>query len=89
MENNENMIEFISGQRSITVTLTYPPDIKKIQKLHEERPNDFNYYVENDDGSICFKVPKKWLKIRPPRTRNLTDEQRQELAERLKKARRD
>lgn len=42
---------------------------------------------EDNDDCIYCKVPAKWLKISPPRKRELTDEQRAETAERLKNAR--
>lgn len=42
---------------------------------------------EDNDGCIVASFPKTWLKITPPRHMNLTDEQRMELAERLRKSR--
>lgn len=37
MEITENMIEFISGQRTATVTLSNPKHINRIKKLYEDR----------------------------------------------------
>ena len=65
MENTENMIEFISGTRTATVTFTNKKHINRIKKLYEERKHDFKYFVENPDGSICAKLPLKWIKINP------------------------
>ena len=65
MENSENMIEFISGTRTATVTFTNQKHINRIKKLYEERKDDFKYFVENPDGSICAKLPLKWIKINP------------------------
>ena len=89
MENNENMIEFISGTRSATLTFTNQKHINRIKKLYKERGDEFKYFKENRDGSICAKVPQKWIKINPgtlPGTgkkRELTEEQKQALRERL------
>ena len=90
MENNENMIEFISGTRSATVTFTNPKHIRKIKELYEEHKEDFKYFKLNNDGSVCAKIPLKWVRISVGRTgakRELTEEQKKELAERLKKGR--
>jgi hypothetical protein len=86
MENNENMVEFISGTRSATVSFTNPKHIRKIKELYEEHKEDFKYFKLNSDGSVCAKIPLKWIRISPGRTgakRELTEEQRQALRERL------
>jgi len=93
MENNENMIEFISGTRTATVTFTNRKHISRIKKLYEERGDEFKYYHENEDGSVCAKLPLKWIKVNAgskPGTREkreMTDEQKQALRERLAKGR--
>ena len=63
--NTENVLEFISGTRTATVTFTNQKHINRIKKIHEERKDEFKYLVENDEGSICAKLPKKWVKINP------------------------
>lgn len=86
MENNENMIEFISGTRSATVTFTNPKHIRKIKELYEEHKEDFKYFKLNNDGSVCAKIPLKWVRISAGRTgtkRELTEEEKQALRERL------
>lgn len=89
MNNNENMIEFLTYAHTATVTFTNPKHINRIKKLYEERKDDFKYFVENADGSVCAKIPMKWIKINAgsKNKRTMTDEQREKLAERLKKAR--
>ena len=89
MENNENMIEFLSGTRTATVTFTNQKHINRIKKLYEERKDEFKYFKENEDGSVCAKLPLKWLKLNPgsaPGTRakrEMTEEQKEELRQRL------
>ena len=93
MENTENMIEWISGTRSATVTFTNQKHINRMKKLYEERGDEFKYFKENSDGSVCAKVPLKWIKINPgslPGTgkkREMTEEQKEELRKRLAEGR--
>lgn len=85
MENNENMIEFLSGQRTATVTFTNKKHINRIKKLYTDRKDDFTYFVENDDGSVCTKMPLKWIKINAgsKNGRIMTDEQKEAARIRL------
>ena len=89
MENSENMIEFISGTRTATVTFTNQKHINRIKKLYEERKDDFKYFKENTDGSVCAKIPLKWIKINAGSKtgRVMTEEQKEAARIRLQKAR--
>ena len=89
MENTENMIEFISGTRTATVTFTNKKHINRIKKLYEERKDDFKYFIENPDGSICAKLPLKWIKINAgsKEGRVMTEEQKEAARIRLQNAR--
>ena len=91
MENIENVIEFISNTRTATVTFTNKKHINRIKKLYEERKDEFKYLVENPDGSVCAKIPLKWIKISPPKrnSRIYTEEEKQKIAERLRNSRRN
>ena len=89
MENTENVLEFISGTRTATVTFTNKKHINRIKKLYEERKDDFKYLVENPDGSVCAKIPLKWIKINPGSKtgRVMTEEQKEAARKRLEEAR--
>lgn len=89
MENMENVVEFISGTRTATVTFTNQKHINRIKKLYEERKDDFKYFVENSDGSVCAKLPLKWIKINPGSKtgRVMTEEQKEAARIRLANAR--
>ena len=90
MENTENMIEFLSGTRTATVTFTNPKHIRKIKELYQEHKEDFKYFKENKDGSICAKIPLKWVRIGAGRTgtkREMTEEQKEALRQRLAEGR--
>ena len=89
MENTENMVEFISGTRTATVTFTNQKHINRMRKLYEERKDDFKYFKENKDGSICAKIPLKWIKINAGSKtgRVMTEEQKEAARIRLQKVR--
>ena len=59
--------------------------INRILKFKEQRPADITIIrlPENNDGCLYCKMPANWLKISPPAKRNLTDEQRKEIGQRL------
>ena len=92
--NNENCIEWLSGERTTTITFTERKMINRIKKIYEDRKDEFKYLVENDDGSICAKLPKKWVKINPgskpdpnkPK-KQMSEEQKARLIEGLRKYR--
>ena len=87
--NNENCIEFLSGERSAVVSFTNRKHINRIKKLYEERKDDFKYFHENADGSICAKLPLKWIKINSGSKtgRVMTEEQKEAARIRLANAR--
>ena len=87
--NNENCLEFLSGERYVTVSFTNRKHINRIKKLYEERKEDFKYFVENNDGSVCAKIPLKWIKINAgsKEGRTMTEEQKEAARIRLAKAR--
>ena len=87
--NMENVLEFISGARTVTVSFTNQKHINRIKKLYEERKDDFKYFHENTDGSICAKLPLKWIKINPGSKtgRVMTEEQKKAARIRLANAR--
>lgn len=86
---NENCIEFLSGERYATVSFSNRKHVNRIKKLYEERGSEFKYLYENEDGSICAKLPLKWIKVNAgslPGTRakrEMTEEQKEELRQRL------
>ena len=92
--NNENCIEFLSGERYAVATFTNRKHITRLKKIYAERKDEIKYFKENKDGSICVKFPLKWVKINPgsipdpnkPK-RILTEEQKEKLIQNLKKYR--
>lgn len=61
--------------------------INKLKKLKSEHPDevDILFTPEENDGMLVARVPKRWIKIVPPR--RMSEEQRQACVERLAKMR--
>lgn len=76
----ENNIEWLTGQRTATVTLSQPKHINKVKSL-AEKYEDVKIVYTNKDGSIVAKLPLKFIKISAPR--QVSDEQREAARERF------
>lgn len=93
-KNNENALEFLSGEHYCTVSFTNRKHINRIKKIYQERKDEFKFFHQNNDGSICAKIPLKWFKINPgskpdpnkPK-REMTDEEKSKLVARLQAGR--
>lgn len=83
-ELQENVIEWLNGQHTITCTLSQGKFISKVKKLKEKFPDKVKIIHENEDGSILCKLPLKALKLSIIE-KELTEEQKQELSTSLKK----
>jgi len=61
--------------------------ITKIHKLKEKYPDEVRIIAEpeDNDGCIYCQLPRSWFRIQPPVKQNLTDEQRRERAEKMKR----
>ena len=61
--------------------------ITRVRKLKEKYPDKVRILAEpeNNDGCIYCELPTEWFSIRPPKKMNLTDEQRKEMSDRIKR----
>lgn len=80
----ENGIEFIRDARTATVQFSQGRFKTRIKKLAERYP-ECEILAENPDGVLLAHIPVEWVKIIPPR--QLSDEQKKEIAERLSRTR--
>lgn len=85
-ELKENVIEWITGEDTISVTLSQTKHINKVERLAKKYPDLVQILKRNSDGSIFAHLPLKSLKLNII-TNNLTEEQRKVRAERLKESR--
>lgn len=83
---DENVIEWVNGSDYIGVTLSQKKWINKVE-LFATQDENVQILARNADGSIFAHLPISYLKLSKKRTVELTNEERGELAERLRKAR--
>lgn len=60
--DNENVIEWITGQDYIACTFTQKKYINKVRKIAVQMPELVPIFHENKDGSIFCHLPLKALK---------------------------
>lgn len=87
-ENKENVIEWLTGQHTITCTFNQTKYVNKIKSLAKKHPDKVKILAENSDGSICAKLPIKSLKLSIIE-RELSEEDKQIRAERMRKLKED
>lgn len=84
----ETAIDRLQGDDFCIVFTAERKFVAQIKEFAEQYPNDVEIQYINPDGSINAKVPYDWFRfIKPPTKRNYTEEQRQAMKERMKKAR--
>lgn len=81
----ENVIEFVLNGDTATCTFCQGRYISRIKELAKKKPDKCKITAENADGSIVAHIPTSWIRINPEK--ELSDEQRQAIAERLNRNR--
>lgn len=79
----ENTIEWLRDDDRATLSLSQRRVISKIEKYAKQYPDECEITARNNDGSICAHVPVSWIKISPKKKKQLTDEQRTAIGQRL------
>ncbi len=59
----ENVIEWINGDKEVTVTFSQKKYIRKIKELAERYPDEVKIIDENSDGSILAHMPLSAIHI--------------------------
>lgn len=82
----ETCVEFIKGEKTLT---WYSDDSKWANRIRQLAADNDGVCIIHDYGdSILAHCPVSWFKPpKPPIKRNLTDERRAEMAERMKNSR--
>lgn len=90
----ETNIDIIHGDKTGLWSSSDQATVNKMKELAAQYPNDIRVihdYPFNDgadSGSYEIEIPSNWIRFpKPPKKRNLSDEDRIKLAERLKKSR--
>ena len=84
LEEQETVVNICKADDYAEIYTTNPQDIKRFLKFADDEGVSI---LQHDDISLRMRVPKKYICVRRPIVRNLTDEQKAELAERMRKAR--
>ena len=84
-EEQETVILYDNANKTASVYTCDRSLIKKLTKLMASK--DDITLERQDDESATFIVPRKWIKVQPPKQVNFTEEQRALAAERLRQAR--
>ena len=77
----ETIINYNNEDNTATVYTHHKALINKLNKLLDGHMHIS--VAHQDDESVTYIVPKKWIKVQPPRQVNYTDEQRAAMAARL------
>lgn len=83
----ETCVEFVKGEPMLSWYSSDSKWIARMVRLANERPDEVKIICKDEDGLMAH-LPASWFKPpKPPIKRDLTPEQRAELAERMKQAR--
>lgn len=83
---DETSVEYIKGERYLT---WYSDEPKWANRIRQLAADNADVNIISDDGEgVLAHCPVSWFKPpKPPIKRNMTDEQRQAAAERMKNMR--
>ena len=83
---SETGVEYIKGEKYLT---WYSDQSKWASRIRQLAADNVDVQIVHDDGeSVLAHCPVSWFKPpKPPIKRNMTDEQRQAAAERMKNMR--
>lgn len=83
----ETSWDHLSGEKTASISTSEKKWIKVIQDLKEKYPEQVDIVAVEQDGSLLAHIPVDWLRIRPKKKTNMTEDQREAAAARLKLAR--
>lgn len=79
----ETIINFNEEEKTASVYTHNKALRRRLEKLAQERPEDCTLTGSFfEERAVEYTIPKKWIRVNPGR--NLTEEQRVELAERAR-----
>ena len=84
---NETDLEHLGGNDYWGLSTGEQKWRNRLAKLEKDYPDEVKIIARNMDGSVIYHIPKSWVKISPPVKRNLTEEQKAELRDRMMAAR--
>ena len=82
-EERETIITYNEAEPVASVYTMNGALIRKLEGLTESRPDEARRVKNHPDGAQEYEVPKKWVRVQPPRV--LTDEQKAAMTARFRK----
>lgn len=82
----ETIITLNAAEGTAEVFTLDPVYVRKLDKLCEREPDSYKL-VKRDGEAAYYTMPKRLLSFRTPTTRELSDEQREALAARMRSMR--
>lgn len=83
----ETSIDFMADENFMIVYTCEKKYIRRLEALKEQYPKKVQV-IQREENCISVKCPKAWFTFPKPKKKlNLTEEQRKERAERMKRAR--
>lgn len=83
----ETSIDFMADENFMIVYTCEKKYIRRLEALKQQYPKKVQV-IQREEDCISVKCPKAWFKFpKPKRKLNLTEEQKQDRADRMKKAR--
>lgn len=77
---DENVIEWVTGETGIVLTLSQKKYINRARRLAKQHPSEVTMY-DNPDGTVYAEMPLSYLKLTAPR--EVSDEQREAARQRF------
>ena len=81
----EEQETIVTWDRSSNIAEIYTCEPKLIKSLAKHSGDEEIQLIREDSQSVTYMLPKSWIKIKKPSKKTLTEEQRKEIGERLKK----
>ena len=83
----ETSFEHIAGNEYVTCYTAEQKWINQIRRLKKTYPDEVDIRYENPDGSLLVHLPLSWLKLKPKKQINFTEEQLAAARARLERGR--
>lgn len=85
-EEQETTINMEAQSKTAEIYTCEPNTIRTMEKLAEAHPDEV--VIERpDDYGIIVRLPRKWVRVNPPKKMNYTEEQLKEKAEKMREFR--
>ena len=82
-EEQETTINMEAVSKTAEIYTCEPNMVRKLEKPAEAHPDEV-VLERPDEYGIIVRLPRKYISVRPPKKVNMSEEQRQEMSERMR-----